>query len=222
MTDLWFFCAWANLPRFWAVFTSDPRFQLAGGVSDFANPPGDREAQAAVINAGDVVPNADDFVEQLDIRVKVDSRAEVDGVIVILPPPWRHIAGTVRAMHGVGAVFVGAPTAEQLTEAAAMVKRDSPPVALSLIGGPSEPPLARVRRPPSASPRFQWDTTRRRAAGFCRNTYLWRCSMTATLTLPFALMAGLGVFLFVDALRPRRARANTIGSLPNDRPRAGV
>ena len=122
MADLWLLCAWANLPRFWAVFTRDPRFQLAGCVSDFANPPVGREAQVAVINAGDVAPEADDFVEQLSVRVKVDGTVEVDGVIVILPPSWRHIAGTVRAMHGVAAVFVGAPTAEQLTEAIATVK----------------------------------------------------------------------------------------------------
>jgi len=101
---------------------------LAGCADDFANPPGDREAQVAVINAGDVAPKADDFVEQLGVRVKVAGTVEVDGVIVILPSPWRQIAGTVRAMHGVVAVFIGAPTAEQLTEAVAAVKvkRSSP------------------------------------------------------------------------------------------------
>jgi pilus assembly protein TadC len=40
--------------------------------------------------------------------------------------------------------------------------------------------------------------------------------MTANLTLPFALMAGFGVFLFVDALRPRRIRVQL--NAPDERP----
>ena len=37
-----------------------------------------------------------------------------------------------------------------------------------------------------------------------------------TLTLPFALLAGLGMFLFVDALRPRRTRVQL--NAPDERP----
>lgn len=40
--------------------------------------------------------------------------------------------------------------------------------------------------------------------------------MNMTLTLPFALMAGLGAFLFVDALRPRRKRVQL--NAPDERP----